>query len=62
MADLNAGISEDADWTVFEAWGVNGTGQVIGFGTAVFVGSYHQRGDPLTMQYVSGADGGGGTN
>jgi hypothetical protein len=23
---------------VFEAWGVNDTGQVTGFGTAVFVG------------------------
>ena len=50
VADLNAGISEDAGWTVFEAWGVNGTGQVTGFGTAVVVGIYHQRGDLLTMQ------------
>ena len=23
VADLNDGISEDAGWTVFEAWGVN---------------------------------------
>jgi hypothetical protein len=35
---------------VFEAWGVNGTGQVIGLGTAVVVGIYRQRGDLLTMQ------------
>jgi hypothetical protein len=47
---------------VFEAWGVNGTGQGIGLGTAVFAGIYHQRRDLLTMQSVSGADGGGGTN
>ena len=38
LADLNAGISEDAGGRVFEAWGVNGTGQGIGLGTAVFVG------------------------
>jgi hypothetical protein len=50
VADLNADISEDAGWTVFEAWGVNGTGQVTGFGTAVVVGIYHQRGYLLTMQ------------
>jgi hypothetical protein len=50
VADLNDGISEDAGWTVFEAWGVNGTGQVTGLGTAVLVGIYHQRGDLLTMQ------------
>jgi hypothetical protein len=50
VADLNADISEDADWTVFEAWDVNGTGQVTGFGTAVIVGIYRQRGDLLTMQ------------
>jgi hypothetical protein len=29
---------------------VNGTGQVTGFGTAVVVGIYQQRGDLLTMQ------------
>jgi hypothetical protein len=50
VADLNDGISEDAGWMVFEAWGVNDTGQVTGFGTAVFVGIYHQRGYLLTMQ------------
>jgi hypothetical protein len=50
VADLNDGISEDAGWTVFETWGVNGTGQVTGFRTAVLVGIYHQRGDLLTMQ------------
>jgi hypothetical protein len=50
VAELNDGISEDADWTVFQAWGVNGTGQVTGFGTAVLVGIYHQRGHLLTMQ------------
>ena len=49
VADLNDGISEDAGWTVFEAWGVNGTGQVTGLGTAVLVGIYHQRGDLLPM-------------
>jgi hypothetical protein len=50
VADLYADISEDADWTVVEEWGVNGTGQVTGFGIAVVVGIYHQRGDLLTMQ------------
>jgi hypothetical protein len=50
VADLNADISEDADWTVSRHGGVNGTGQVTGFGTAVVVGIYHQRGDLLTMQ------------
>jgi hypothetical protein len=49
VADLNADISEDADWTVSRRGGVNGTGQVTGFGTAVVVGIYHQRGDLLTM-------------
>jgi hypothetical protein len=49
VADLNAGMSEDAGWMVFEAWGVNGTGRVIGFGTAVVVGIYHQRGDLLMV-------------
>jgi hypothetical protein len=49
VADLNADISEDADWTVSRHGGVNGTGQVTGFGTAVVVGIYHQRGDLLTM-------------
>ena len=29
---------------------MNGTGQVTGFGTAVLVGIYHQRGDLLPMQ------------
>jgi hypothetical protein len=29
---------------------VNDTGQVTGFGIAVIVGIYHQRGDLLTMQ------------
>jgi hypothetical protein len=50
VTDLNVGISEDAGWTVFEAWGVNGTGQVTGFGTAVLVGIDHQRCSMLTMQ------------
>jgi hypothetical protein len=31
--------------------GREGTGRVTGFGTAVVVGIYHQRGDPLTMQF-----------
>jgi hypothetical protein len=48
-ARLNDGISEDANWTVFEAWGMDGTGQVTGFGTAVIVGIYHQRGYLLTQ-------------
>jgi hypothetical protein len=39
---------------VFEAWGVNGTGQVIGFGTAVVVGIYHQRGYLLTPRPTAG--------
>jgi hypothetical protein len=38
---------------VFEAWGVNGTGQVTGFGTAVIVGIYHQRGYLLTPRSTS---------
>jgi hypothetical protein len=50
VADLNADISEDADWTVSEASGVNDTGQVTGFGTAVIIGIDHQRGYLLTMQ------------
>ena len=54
VADLNDGISEDAGWMVFEAWGVNGTGQVIGFGTAVVVGIYHQRGYLLTPRPTAG--------
>jgi hypothetical protein len=53
VADLDADISGDAGWTVFEAWGVNGTGQVIGFGTAVFVGIYHQRGYLRTPRSTS---------
>jgi hypothetical protein len=53
VADLNADISEDADCTVVEAWGVNGTGQVTGFGTAVVVGIYHQRGYLLTPRSTS---------
>jgi hypothetical protein len=43
-ADLNDGITGDVGWTVFEVWGMNDPGQVIGFGTAVLVGIYHQRG------------------
>jgi hypothetical protein len=53
VTDLDAGISGDAGWTVFEAWGVNDTGQVTGFGTAVVVGIYHQRGYPLTPRSTS---------
>jgi hypothetical protein len=44
VTDLNDGITGDVGWTVFEVWGVNDPGQVIGFGTAVLVGIYHQRG------------------
>ena len=44
MADLDADITGDVGWTVFQVWGVNDPGQVIGFGTAVLVGIYHQRG------------------
>jgi hypothetical protein len=44
VARLNADISEDADWTVFEARCVSETGQVIGLGTAVIVGIHHQLG------------------
>ena len=50
MADLNDGSFEDAGWTVSRVWRVNDPGQVTGFGTVVFIGIYHQRGDPLTMQ------------
>jgi hypothetical protein len=53
VTDLNDGISQDAGWTVFEAWGVNDTGQVTGFGTAVIDGIYHQRGYLLTPRPAS---------
>jgi hypothetical protein len=33
--------------------GVNDTGQVIGFGTAVMVGIYHQRGYLLTERSIN---------
>jgi hypothetical protein len=52
IADLNDGISGDAGWTVFEAWGVNDTGQVIGFGTAGIDAIYHQRGYLLTPRPI----------
>ena len=42
--------AEDLVLAVPEAWGVNGTGQVIGLGTAVVVSIYNQGGDLLTMQ------------
>jgi probable HAF family extracellular repeat protein len=53
VTDLNDGISQDAGWTVFEAWGVNDTGQVTGFGTAVIDGIYNQRGYLLTPRPAS---------
>jgi hypothetical protein len=53
VADLNDGMSEDAGWPVFEAWGVNDTGQVIGLGTALINGIYHQREYLLTPRSTS---------
>jgi hypothetical protein len=50
VGDLNDGISGDAGWTVFGAWG--DTGQVIGFGTARIDATYHQRGYLLTPRPI----------
>jgi hypothetical protein len=38
---------------VFEVWAVNDPGQVIGFGIAVLVGIYHQRGYLLAPRSTS---------
>jgi hypothetical protein len=50
VADLNDGMSEDAGWMVFEAWGVKAPARSLALGPRWSSGIYHQRGDLLAMQ------------
>jgi hypothetical protein len=47
IVDLNQ-LTDDDDWTMFEAWGINDAGQIAGFGAHRIDDIYYQRGYILT--------------
>jgi hypothetical protein len=61
VTDLNDGISEDAGWTVFEAWGVKAPARSLALGPRWSSASTISAAIFWRCS-VSGADGGGGTS
>ena len=68
VEDLNQRLPTDAGWTLFEAWGINDSGQIAGSGAHQVDGIYDQRGyrlsPPLPLSFpltVTKAGTGNGT-